>query len=154
MRGYQYLENDFFNLCKTRKITRTSMLLYIYLRGLYCRFQKPAFTWEDKKILDHLGITHPTLRNCRETLTERGVLLFKSGNGAKHPTQYTLLGSVLLPELKVKNSFTKGEKNLHLPRKKLSPSTYTSKERDKKRIGIFKGMAKEDREQLKRIGIL
>ena len=156
MKGYQFLEMDFFELCKTRKIHRLPMLLYIYLRGLYCRFQKPVFTWEDHKTLQHLGITHPTLQKCRRILSEKGLLLYKPGNGLRNPTEYTLIGNVLLPGLKVKNSFTKGEKNLHLPLQKLSPSIITSNERLKNRIGeeIFKGIAKDERIKLRARGLL
>ena len=155
MKGYQFLEMDFFEMCETRKIYRLPQLLYIYLRGLYCRFQKPVFTWEDHKTLKHLGITHPTLQKCRRILSEKGLLLYKSGNGLKNPTEYTLIGNVLLPELKVKNSFTKGEKKLHLPLEKLSPSMITSNERLKNRVGeeIFKGMSKDERINLLTNGI-
>lgn len=146
-KGYQYLENDFFELCKTRKIRPLPMLLYIYLRGLYCRFQKPEFFWPDKNTLDQLGITHPTLQKARKELAEKGLLIFTPGNGVSNPTQYTLIGNVLLPDLKVKKtftinekvkrSFTKGENNRHHEDQNLSPSNNTNKsnERDKKEIG-------------------
>ncbi len=156
MKGYQFLEMDFFELCRTRKIHRLPMLLYIYLRGLYCRFQKPIFTWGDQKTLEHLGITQPTLRKCRKALSEKGLLLYKPGNGLKNPTEYTLVGNVLLPGLKVKNSFSKGEKILHLPLQKLSPSIITSNQRLKNRIGeeVFKGIPKDERINLQARGIL
>jgi hypothetical protein len=154
MKGYQFLENDFFDLCKTRKVRRLPMLLYIYLRGLYCRFQKPIFTWEDSKITDHLGISQPTLQKCRKLLSEKGLLLYKSGSGLRHPTEYTLIGNILLPELKVKEFLSKGAKKLHLPLRKLSPSIISSNERLKNRIGIFQGISEEEREDLKKNGLL
>jgi len=106
--------------------------------------------------LEHLGITHPTLQKCRKILAEKGLLLYKPGNGLKNPTEYTLIGNVLLPGLKVKNSFTKGEKNFHLPLQKPSPSIITSNERLKNRIGeeIFKGIAKDERIELQARGLL
>lgn len=160
MKGYQYLENDFFSLCKTRKIKPIPMLLYIYLRGLYCRFQKPKFTWTDRVITDQLGISQPTLQLARKMLMEKGLLLFKSGNGLSHPTEYTLLGNVLLPELKVKESYTKGARSFHLHPQKLSPSNeqLSSYQRVKKRIGIpserFKGTTEEERSILRTAGLL
>jgi len=96
MKGYQYLENDFFNLCRTREISRIPMLLYIYLRGLYCRFQKPVFFYFDKQIKEHLGISQSTLSRARSYLQKRGVIDFKSGKG-RNPTEYTMLGTILLP---------------------------------------------------------
>jgi hypothetical protein len=101
LKGYQFLENDFFNLCQTRGIGRIPMLLYVYLRGLYCRFQKPVFTWADKQIMEHLGISRSTLNRSRKHLQVRGVISYQSGKG-KVPTQYTMLGSVLLPVFKMK----------------------------------------------------
>ena len=150
MKGYQYLENDFFTLCKTREIGQTPMLLYIYLRGLYCRFQKPNFFYFDTQIKDHLNISQSTLARARDYLQKRGVLKFTSGKG-KHPTQYTMLGTVLLPVIKM----TTPSRHTHTRRYRQNDDTiYTSKERDKKRIGIFKGMGKEDREKLERVGVL
>lgn len=152
MKGYQFLENDFFDLCRTRKVHRLPMLLYIYLRGLYCRFQKPIFTWEDRKTLEHLGITHPTLQKCRKALSEKGLILYKAGNGFRYPTEYTLIGNVLLP--KVKDSASKGVKNFHLSHRNVSPSIISSKERLKNRVGLFEGMTEEDRVFLKGKGLL
>gem|GEM_PF-782416 len=99
MKGYQFLENDFFALCQTREIGKTPMLLYIYLRGLYCRFQKPVFFWQDKTIRAHLSISQSTLSRSRAFLQKRGVIKFHSGKGT-HPTEYTMLGTVLLPVVK------------------------------------------------------
>jgi hypothetical protein len=50
----------------------------------------------------------------------------------------------------------KGEKNLHLPLQKLSPSIITSNERLKNRIGeeVFKGMDKDERINLQAKGLL
>ena len=73
-KGYQYLENDFFDLCNTRNIRAVPMLLYIYLRGLYCRFQNSAFFCKDKQIQGHLGLSHKTLQRARLILQERGLI--------------------------------------------------------------------------------
>ena len=100
MKGYQFLENDFFELCKTRNVRPMPMLLYIYLRGLYCRFQKPIFFWTDKTTREHLGITQNTLSSARLDLQERGLLKFKSGIG-RTPSEYSMLGSILLPGLRI-----------------------------------------------------
>lgn len=153
MKGYQFLEMDFFELCKTRKVHRLPMLLYIYLRGLYCRFQKSIFTWEDSKVTDHLGISQPTLQKCRKLLSEKGLLLYKSGNGVKHPTEYTLIGNVLLPELKVKEFLSKGARDFHLPLRKLSPSIYTSKERLKNKVGDSEQEKEEAKITLQKLGL-
>ena len=149
MKGYQFLQNDFFDLCKTREIVRTPMLLYIYLRGLYCRFQKPIFFWQDKKITDHLGISQSTLSRSRLYLQKRGTIKFKSGKGTK-PTEYTMLGTVLLPVVKKK---THSRQN-PLYHRQNNDTILSSKEREKNRIGIFQGMTDKDREYLKAKGIL
>lgn len=151
MKGYQFLENDFFGLCKTREIGRIPMLLYIYLRGLYCRFQKPLFFCFDKQIKEHLGISQSTLSRARQFLQQRGVIKFYSGKGSK-PTEYTMLGTVLLPAIKK----TTPSRHIYLQRYRQNDDTiYTSKERLKKKVGkIFQGMTEEEKEALKKKGVL
>ena len=151
MKGYQFLENDFFALCKTREIGRFPMLLYIYLRGLYCRFQKPIFFCFDKQIKDHLGISQSILARTKQFLQKRGVIKFQSGKGSK-PTEYTMLGTVLLPVIKKKIPY----RHTCLQRYRQNDDTInTSKERLKKKVGdIFQGMSDQDREFLKNKGIL
>ncbi len=153
MRGYQYLENDFFELCKTRKIRGIPMLLYIYLRGLYCRFQKAEFFCKDKQIEDHLGFNHKALQRARLILQERGLVKFVSGKG-KTLTTYQMLGTVLLPEGMDKKTTGYGQfkaRGVDI----LSTPIYKSKEKVKNRIGveIFKGISKEDRALLKNKGL-
>jgi len=134
MKGYQFLENNFFELCETRKIRRIPMLLYIYLRGLYCRFQKPNFFWDDKTTRKHLGITQTTLASAKSYLQERGLLRYQSGSG-RTPTQYTMLGAVLLPELRVLKIKTLGQSTRTYEGLKNRDSLYTSKERLKNKVG-------------------
>ena len=134
MRGYQFLENDLFELCTTRKIRRIPMLLYIYLRGLYCHFQKPSFFWDDKTTRKHLGITQTTLASAKSYLQERDLLRYQSGTG-RTPTQYTMLGTVLLPELRVSKIKTLGQTTRTYEGLKNHDPLYTSKERLKKRVG-------------------
>ena len=150
MRGYQFLENDFFDLCKTREIGRIPQLLYIYLRGLYCRFQKPVFTWYDKKILEHLFISQSTLSRSRQYLQKRGMITFKSGSGIV-PTEYKMLGSVLLPVVKKP---TPSRQSPIYRYRQIDDTLLSIKEREKKRIGIFQGMTDKDRELLNSEGIL
>jgi len=154
MKGYQFLENNFFELCETRKVRRIPMLLYIYLRGLYCRFQKPNFFWNDSTIRKQLGISINTLTSAKKYLQERGLIKYSSGTG-RTPTQYAMLGTALLPELRVSKFNTlsvrfkasQGLKNRH--------PIYTSKERLKNKVGnIFQGMSDKDRELLKKKGLL
>ncbi|UCD55722.1 MAG: hypothetical protein JSV93_02760 [Candidatus Omnitrophota bacterium] len=110
------------------------MLLYIYLRGLYCRFQKPIFTWYDKKILKHLSISQSTLSRSRKHLQKQGMLKFRSGIGTS-PTEYTMLGTVLLPVVK---KTTRSRQN-HTYRYRRNDDTLLSiKEREKKKIEIRK----------------
>jgi len=150
MKGYQFLENDFFDLCQTREIGHTPMLLYIYLRGLYCRFQKPIFTWCDKTSRQHLDISHSTLVRAREYLQTRGLIKFVSGQGV-NSTEYTMLGTILLPVVKM----TTGSHHVKHAGCRQNDDTYnTSNERLKNRVGIFKGMTKEEREDLKAKGLL
>ena len=151
MKGYQYLENDFFALCKTREIGRIPMLLYIYLRGLYCRFQKPIFFCFDKQVKDHLNISQSTLARARQFLQKRGVIKFCSGKGSK-PTEYTMLGTILLPAIKKTTPY----RHTCTQRYRQNNDTiYTSKERLNNKIGnIFQGMTIKDREHLKEKGLL
>ena len=100
MRGFQYLENSFFELCKTRNIYKISQLLLIYLRGLYYYFGKPAFYWKDEKIMQHLGITRNTLREARKILRQRGAIDFHTNAGRGKAVQYMILKTDLAPELK------------------------------------------------------
>jgi hypothetical protein len=100
MQGFQYLENNFFNLCKTRKIYKISQLLLIYLRGLYFYFGKPTFYWKDERILHHLGIAKNTLRQARELLKERGVIDYITQAGRGRAVCYLILKTELAPELK------------------------------------------------------
>lgn len=146
MKGYQYLENDFFELCKTRKIHRIPMLLYIYLRGLYCRFQKPLFFYFDRQIREHLGVSQSTLSRARNALQEKGLITFQSGIG-NNPTQYTMLGTTLLPIVKK----TTPSRQNYPPRYRQFDDTYnTSKERVKNKIGIDEEWQKEAVKAMKR----
>ena len=154
MKGYQYLENDFFELCKTRRIRRLPMLLYIYLRGFYCRFQKPDFFWSDKVTREHLGITQTTLASARSRLQERGLIKFQSGIG-RTPTQYIMFGTVLLPELRVSKIKTQSQSAKIRVSLKKYDTLYTSKERLKNKVGNrFQGMSDKDREFLKKKGLI
>ena len=150
MKGYQYLENDFFEMCKTREIGRIPMLLYIYLRGLYCRFQKPVFFCFDRQIKEHLDISQSTLARARQFLQKRGVITFYSGKAAK-PTEYTMLGTVLLPVIKKK--IPSRQNHVYRYRQK-DDTIYTSYERLKNKIGIFQGITEEERADLKKREIL
>lgn len=150
MKGYQFLENDFFDLCKTRQIGRMPMLLYIYLRGLYCRFQKPIFFCFDKQIKEHLSISQSTLSRARQFLQQRGTIKFRSGKGT-NPTEYTMLGTVLLPLVK---KTTPSRQNHAYGSRHFDDTLLSIKEREKKKIGIFQGMTDKDREILKAQGII
>ena len=151
MRGYQFLQNHFFDLCKTRKIKGIPILLYVYLRGLYCRFQKPVFFHKDKQIQDHLGLNHKALQRARLTLQEKGLITFISGRGST-PTTYQMLGTVLLPEGMSKSTTRYG----HVKRKgvDIMSTPIKNKERVKNKIGIFQGMTGKDKEFLKAQGRL
>jgi len=154
MKGYQFLENNFFELCQTRKVRRIPMLLYIYLRGLYCRFQKPNFFWYDSEIKKQLGISTNTLTSAKKYLQERGLIKYSSGTG-RTASQYTMLGAVLLPELRVSKSDTlgisiklgEGVRNRH--------PLYKNKEILKNKVGpLFHGMSPKDRSFLQQKGLL
>ena len=149
MKGYQYLENDFFELCKTRKIHRIPMLLYIYLRGLYCRFQKPDFFWPDETIRTHIGISQSTLQRARSYLQERGLIKYRSGIG-RSPTRYTLLATTLLPRV-VKLTPQTGRNHVRQTGQ-INHSIYKREERDKKKVCInrpFERYSPNDKESIK-----
>jgi len=127
------------------------MLLYIYLRGLYCRFQKPIFFCFDKQIKDHLNISQSTLARSRQFLQKRGVLKFCSGKGTK-ATEYTMLGTILLPV--IKKTILSRHSCLQRYRQN-DDSLYTSKERLNNKVGNrFQGMTSQDRDSLKDKGLL
>ena len=152
MKGYQFLENDFFSLCKTREIGATPMLLYIYLRGLYCRFQKPGFFASDKITRGDLSISQSTLSRARGFLQTRGVIKYQSGRGADSTT-YTMLGTVLLPVVKM----TTGYRHAKHAGCRQNDDTYNkSNQRLKNRIGeeVFKGIPKDERIELQTRGLL
>jgi len=157
MRGYQFLENDFFDLCKTREIGRIPMLLYIYLRGLYCRFQKPIFYCFDKQIKEHLGISQSTLARARQFLQKRGMIKFRSGKGT-NPTEYTMLGTVLLPIVKTQRGIVKKKTPCRQPRtygcRQFDDTLLSINERVKKKIDVFQGISEEDRAYLEVKGIV
>ena len=62
------------------------------------------------------------------------MLQFVSGTG-RTPTLYTLLGTVLLPDLRVSKIKTLGRINCAREGLKKHDPIYTSKERDKKKVG-------------------
>jgi len=150
MKGYQLLENDFFSLCKTREIGATPMLLYIYLRGIYCRFQKPGFFASDKIIREDLSISQSTLARARGFLQTRGVIMYQSGKGA-NPTTYTMLGTALLPIVKMKTRYRHAK---HTGYRQNDDTYNTSNERLKKQTEVFKGISKDERIDLQAQGLL
>jgi len=148
---YQYLHYNFFTTCRKRKINKTSMLLLIYLRGLYSRFGN-IFTWKDRTIIADLGINRRMLQRSRLVLQEKGVIDFVPGIG-QAPTEYLILDTVLAPERvdKTKPRVDKKARgsghNVH--------SLYKSYEesKEKKDFQRFKGMSSQDHALLKDKGI-
>ena len=133
--GYQYLNNDFWKLCEDRKIYRLPQHLYIYLRGRYCKYG-PTFRWADAEIRKQLGITQQTLRNAKQYLQERGLILFKSGVGKRY-TQYTMLTSILLPEKsQVMKITTLSGENHQLECKKSSLPIYIVNNKVKNKVSV------------------
>ena len=153
-KGYQFLQNDFFELCEKRKIHRLPMLLYIYLRGLYSRFQRPDFFWRDSELCKNLGFSRQTLSRARLYLQERGLLTFKSGIG-RTATHYQMLGTVLLPELRVSKMDTLSNQSKGRKSVQNGHSLDRLNNRSNNRIEeVFKGITKEERKALKTSGIL
>jgi MarR-like DNA-binding transcriptional regulator SgrR of sgrS sRNA len=106
LEGYQILEQEFFRLCRIRKIENNSILLLIYLRGLYRRFGKPAFYYPDAIVREALGISKQTLQVARKKLQERGVIEYKTFSGRGHATEYLMLRTELAPEIQIKGMKT------------------------------------------------
>ena len=104
MQGFQYLENNFFSLCKKRKIYKISQLLLIYLRGLYYYFGKPTFYWKDENIMAHLGVSRNTLKSARDELKEKGAIDYFSFKGRGKAVRYLILNTSLAPEIKLSKS--------------------------------------------------
>ena len=152
MKGFQFLENDFFVLCRTRKIKPIPILLYIYLRGAYCRFQNSEFFYKDKQIEEHLGLNHKALQRARLILQEKGTLKFIPGKGSNYTT-YHMLATVLMPDGMDKKPRPCGQ-NLKKGMDTVSTPINTSNERVKNRIGVFPGMTEEERKNLITKGLL
>ena len=108
MKGYQFLQNNFFGTCRVRKISKLSMLLLIYLRGLYAYYGKPTFFYKDEQIMQDLGVSRNTLRQARRHLQERGVINFYISNGRGKATRYLMLETELAPEIKGSRAERKG----------------------------------------------
>lgn len=127
MRGYQFLKNDFFTTCRTRKIAKLPMLLLIYLRGLYAYSGKPTFFYKDSQILRDLGLSKNTLRQARNHLKERGVINFFTHSGRGKATRYLILETELAPDLKGSKFDRKGSESDPFPQHKkgenLTPNT-------------------------------
>ena len=86
----------------------------------------------------------------RQYLEKRGVVKFQSGKGSK-PTEYTMLGTILLPVIKKPIL----SHRMYYERYRHFDDSIKSKEREKNKVGeIFQGMSEEDREFLKKKGIL
>ena len=100
MKGYQFLQNNFFGTCRLRKIDKLPMLLLIYLRGLYSYYGKPTFFYKDSQIMKDLGLSRNTLRQARKHLQERGVIDFYVSAGRGNATRYLILETELAPEIK------------------------------------------------------
>ena len=73
----------------------------------------------------------------------------KSGKGSR-PTEYTMLGTILLPVIKKPIP----PRHIYHQRYRHFDDPIKSKEIEKNKIGIFQGMTVEDREFLKKKGIL
>lgn len=140
MKGYQFLQNDFFNICRKRKITKLPMLLLIYLRGLYAYYGKPTFFYKDELIIGDLGITKNTLRQARKHLRERGVIDFYTYAGRGKAMRYLILESELAPALKGSRFVRKESKSdpfsMRQKGQKLTPSI--NKENKPVEYGISK----------------
>jgi len=81
------------------------------------------------------------------------LIKYVSGSG-RTPTQYTMLGTCLLPELRVLKIKTLPQSTRSYQGLKNYDTLYTIKEREKKRAGIFKGMSSRDRALLREKGIV
>ena len=149
--NYQYLHYSFFETCRKRRISKTPMLLLIYLRGLYSRFGN-IFTWKDRTITQDLGINHKMLQRSRLVLQERGVIDFVPGTGPD-PTEYLILDTVLAPErvdkkkLRVDKMMGRGGHNVH--------PLYKSYEQSKEKSNFkrFNGISSQDQAFLRAKGV-
>jgi hypothetical protein len=100
LEGYQRLDQDFFRLCIKRGIKGESRTLFLYLRGLYCFFGKPAFYCPDKNIMEDLALSRMTVNRARKTLRQRGVIEYKTFEGRGRATEYLILKTELAPIIK------------------------------------------------------
>ena len=110
MKGYQFLQNNFFGICRIRKISKLSMPLLIYLRGLYAYYGRPTFFYKDEQVMQDLGISRNTLRQARRHLRERAVIDFYVSGGRGKATRYLMLETELAPEIKGSEFKRKGLK--------------------------------------------
>ena len=139
--GYQRIDMmNFKELTNTRKLKPTSTLVFLFLRGLYCRFGKPEFYCKDSIIRDYLTISKNTLKASKQELMEKGLIRVTKGVGRKS-SSYEMLetfksrGSEIAP-LRV-NNCDKGVKTC--------PSLYKSKERVINKKGDFLNFASKSK---------
>ncbi|MGB2705269.1 MAG: hypothetical protein WBC74_00180 [Candidatus Omnitrophota bacterium] len=78
------------------------------------------------------------------------MIKFKSGIGI-NPTEYTMLGTVLLPVVK---KTTPSRQNRTYGYRQNDGTLLSIKEREKKRIGLFQGMSEKDKKFLRAKRIL
>jgi len=159
-RGYQHLDNEFFDLAAERNIYKLPQLLYVHLRGLYCRFQNPIFYCHDKDIRKRMGISQNALSSARQCLRDKELIRFVSGKG-RMATNYCMLGSALLPELRVSKNATLTRTNKHVGYIKKSDTYNKSNEREMNKEPVLTGISGYDRnmptdcrDELKRMGLL
>lgn len=92
--GVRYFNKSPWELCEELRIRKVPQLLYIKLRERYAVYG-PEFEWADTEARRLLGIGKNTLLRARRCLRDRGLILYRSGNGRKK-TGYTMLASALL----------------------------------------------------------
>ena len=100
-----------------------------------------------------MGITQTTLVSAKKYLQERALIKYQSGIG-RTPTQYEMLGAVLLPELRVLKIKTLSKSPMRSGSLKNCDTNNTINERLNNRIGIFQGTTKEEKEDLRTKGLL
>ena len=133
---YQKLTVNFFNIIRERKLSLSSAFLLVYLRGLACYFQKPQFGWEDKKLLQELGITRWRLQSLRKELVIKGLISIEINRSACVATQYTMLDTIIADISVGVYSPHPSEYSPHLCKKSPHSIYKSNVEKEVRRIGV------------------
>ena len=88
-------EVGLYSMAKDRNLKLDEMMLSVYLRGKFLRFNMNPFYLKDSIVIDELNISRNTLRRIRNILKTKALIKFTPGLGVKNHTTYTMLDTYM-----------------------------------------------------------